>query len=202
MSDDWQKLDNDKAAKWLKAINPHLAPVPFTPENTTLRIMKLPFYRDYVLYELTDHAAVPAARKYALASETGDVLVIDWTNQPIYAANEKSPLILNENTVVPYVKFFFNYVRGRNNRFQFVESIDDLRWVTEPAIHNRKTIQDTLEPIMVIAHDVEGTYHLEAFMAFKDALFKTKIHVKKDGVIGMSEEEVKFENLSIMQDAV
>lgn len=200
MTEDWQKLDAERAARILSEVNPQLEPVPFSEESTTVRSQKLPFYTDYEFVELTDLSAVPAARKFAIY-KPGDINVIDWTNQAIYETNEKAPIKLDEHTVVSYVKFFFSYVRGRHGRFLIIENIDDIRWQVEPPLQGRKVMQEMLEPVTLISHDADDTYNLEAFMVFKDSLFKTQIHVKADGLVSMSEEELKIEGMPILQDS-
>lgn len=200
MTEDWQKLDPEKAVRILKEVNPHLEPVPFRAETTTVRVQYLPFYRGYEFLELTDLSAVPAVRKYALY-KPGDVNVVNWTNQTIYETNEKAPVVLDEDTVVSYVKFFFGYVRGRHGRFLIIETIDDIKWQVEPPLQGRKVMQDMLEPVTLVGRDAEGTFDLEAFMVFKDSLFKTKIHVRKDGLVSMSDEELKIEGMPVLQDA-
>lgn len=200
MGEDWQKQDLESAARILSEINPHLEPVPFSEESTTIRALSLPFYKEYKLYELTDMSAIPAARKYALYKH-GDVGVINWTNQIIYETNEKAPVVLNEHTVLDYVRFFFSYVRGRHGRFLIIEAIDDIKWQVEPPLQGRKVMQDMLQPLQVLDKDEDGTFNLEAYMIFKDSLFKTKIHVKADGLVSMSDEELKIEGMPVMQDA-
>lgn len=200
MTENWQKLDAEKGARVLSEINPHLDPVPFSMENTTVRFQKLPFYKSYELYELTDLSAVPGARKYALY-KPGDVKVINWTNQSIYETNEKAPIALDRNSVVEYVKFFFNYVRGRHGRFLIIETIDDIRWQVEPPLQGRKVMQEMLEPVTVTGETPDGGFTLDAYMVFKDSLFKTKVHVKKDGLVSMSDEELKIEGMPVLQDA-
>lgn len=199
MTDDWQKQDSERAARILDEVNPHLEPVPFNVESTTIRAQPLPFYRGYQLLELTDLSAVPAARKYAMY-KPGDVSVINWTNQTIYDLNEKAPVVLDQNTVLAYVRFFFNYVRGRHGRFIIVESIDDIKWQVEPPLQGRKVMQDMLEPLTLIEQQPDGTFVLEAYMVFKDSLFKTRIMVKKDGLVSMSDEELKIEGMPVQQD--
>jgi hypothetical protein len=201
MSDDWQKTDSENTLRMLGEINPFLEPIPFRPETTTIRTQKPPFYREHILVELTDLSAVPGARKYALY-KPGDVNVINWTNQAIYETNEKAPVLLNEKTVVDYVKFFFNYVRGRHGRFVIIETIDDVRWQIDPPLQGRKVMQEMLEPVTLISQDPDGTFNLEAFMVFKDSLFKTKIHVRKEGLVSMSSEELKIEGMPVFQDVM
>lgn len=199
MNEDWQKLDSERAAKVLAEINPHLEPVPFNPESTTIRTQALPFYRGYQLCELTDLSAVPAARKYAIY-KAGDVNVVGWTNQTIYETNEKAPVALDERNVRDYVRFFFTYVRGRHGKFTIVESIDDIKWQVEPPLQGRKVMQDMLEPLTLVEHEKGGAFTLEAFMVFKDSLFKTRIHVQPDGMVSMSDEDLKIEGMPVLQD--
>jgi hypothetical protein len=202
MTEDWQKLGSDAVAKLLGEINPHLAPVSFNPETTTIRSQKLPFYKDYSFLELTDLSTVPGARKYVLfkAGKAADVNVINWTNQSIYDTNEKAPVLLNEDTVVSYVKFFFGYVRGRHGRFLIIETIDDVRWQIEPPAQGRKVMQEMLAPVELESVDADGTFNLTAFMVFKDSLFKTRVHVKPEGLVTMSEEDLKIEGMPVLQD--
>ena len=200
MAEDWQKLGTEKAVKLLNEINPSLAPVNFNPQTTTIRTQKLPFYREHILLELTDLSTVPGARKYVIY-KPGDVNVINWTNQAIYETNEKAPIQLTEDSVVSYVKFFFSYVRGRHGRFLIIETIDDVRWQIEPPAQGRKVMQEMLAPVELELQETDGTFGLNAFMVFKDSLFKTKIHVKPDGLVSMSEEDLKIEGMPILQDS-
>ena len=200
MAEDWQKLDSERAARILSEVNPQLEPVPFSMETTTVRSQKLPFYREYELLELTDMSAVPAARKYAIY-KPGDINVINWTNQAIYETNEKAPIALSDQTVVEYVKFFFSYVRGRHGRFLIIENIDDIRWQIEPPLQGRKVMQEMLSPVAVTGKDGDGTFNLGAYMVFKDSLFRTEVHVKKDGLVSMSNEELKIEGMPVLQDS-
>jgi hypothetical protein len=210
MTEDWQKLGSESVAKLLAEVNPRLAPVSFDPASTTIRSQKLPFYKEHVLLELTDLSTVPGARKYAIykpGAKAGlgreapaDVNIINWTNQTIYDTNEKAPIVLNEDTVINYVKFFFSYVRGRHGRFLIIETIDDVRWQIEPPAQGRKVMQEMLSPVELEGKESDGTYDLTAFMVFKDSLFRTKIHVKPDGLVSMSEEDLKIEGMPILQD--
>lgn len=199
MTEDWQKLDSDRAGKLLAEVNPHLEPVPFNPESTTIRTQPLAFYRGYQLCELTDLSAVPAARKYVLY-KPGDVNVIGWTNQTIYEVNEKAPVSLDKTNVRDYVRFFFAYVRGRHGRFTIVEAIDDIKWQVEPPLQGRKVMQDMLAPLSLVETGDDGTFTLDAYMIFKDSLFKTLIHVKPDGMVSMSDEDLKIEGMPVLQD--
>ncbi len=200
MSTDWQKADPGLGREILENINPHIQPVAFDLEKTTVRQRRLPFYDKVMFYELTDMTAVPAARKYALARGK-DVQMINWTNDPIYHMNEQAPIKLNFENVADYVRFFFSYVRGRHGRFIIIESFEDIRWQNEPPSAGRKAMREILSPVNVLAQDdADGTFILEAYMLFKDSLFRTLVHVKPNGQIDMTDEELKIEGMPVIQD--
>ncbi len=201
MSREWEKLDEEWTARILDEINPSIEPVPFNLETTSIRKQELSFYNDHDFYELTDMSAVPSVRKYAIY-KPGDVNVINWTNQAIYDVNEKSELVLNDNSVGEYVKFFFSYVRGRHGRFIIVEKLDDIKWQKEPPEQGKKVINEMLKSVSVKSKDDDGTYNLEGFMVFKDSLFKTDIHVKADGMVSLSNEELKIEGMPVISDVI
>jgi hypothetical protein len=199
-NEEWQKLDPETSARVLGEAEAVLGPVPFNPAATTVRSQKPSFWRGHDILEITDLSTVPPARKFAIY-KPGTVRVIDWTNRPIYETNEAAPLHLDERTVVEYVKFFFSYVRGRHGRFLVIETIDDIRWQIEPPAQGRKVMQEMLEPVAVAGRTDDGGFTLSAFMVFKDSLFRTRIQVRKDGVISMSDEELKIEGMPVLQDA-
>ncbi len=196
---DWEKIDGDEVPALLDEINPHIEPIPFNPDTTTIRRRKLPFYPDYVFLELTDLSAIPSVRKYAVYKK-GDVNVINWTNQTIYDVNEKAPAKLDEKNIAEYIRFFFTYVRGRHGRFIVIESVDEIHWKTEPPAQGRKVIQEMVGPVRLLGKEEDGTFSLEAFMLFKDSLFKTAVHVTPDGMVNLSDEELKVEGMPIVQD--
>jgi|TARA_B100001971_G_C18188026_1_gene536854 hypothetical protein len=201
MSADWQKLDNAAAVNKLEQINPFVEPIPMNVSETTVRERKLPFYKNVKFYEMTDLSAIPGARKYALADDN-NVFMVNWTNAPIYAANEYDEFELNDKSIKDYVKFFFAYVRGRHGRFIVVETFEDIKWQNEPPAQGRKVIQEMLHPVTVLNQDPDGTYNLEVFMIFKDSLFRTLVHVNSDGQVAMSDEELKVEGMPIIQDVM
>lgn len=201
MSSDWQKLDQTAALKILEKVNPHIEPVPMSLENTSVRMRRLPFYKTATFYEMTDLSVVPGARKYALVGENA-VYVVNWTNETIYSANEAEGLDLTDQSITEYVKFFFSYVRGRHGRFVIIENFDEIKWQNEPPPQGRKVIQEMLYPVSKLSQDPDGTYNLEAFMLFKDSLFRTLVHVDAQGTVSMSDEELKIEGMPVIQDVM
>lgn len=199
MSDNWNKIEEKKALKILQEINSYITPVSMNEERTILRTQPLPFYKEYTIVEMTDMSSIPAVKKYAIYKQ-GDVNIIDWTNNVIYDVNQKVPIVLNENNIISYIKFFFSYVYGRHGKFSVIEAVDDIKWQIDPPMQGRKIMQEMLSPVKIKTKNSDGSFDLEAFMVFKDSLFRTDIHVENDGTIDMSQEELKVEGMPVLQE--
>lgn len=199
----WAKLDEAQLEAFLNHVNPVLAPLVFDTNATTVKSTDLSFYDDYRLYQITDFDAIPTLRKYVLYNpNSGDVVPITWTNEPIYSLNKKAPIIINEETVADYVKFFFHYVRGRHGRFIIVDHVDDIQWKEAPPTNARKALNDLIKPIEISEKSGEYAFTLTANMVFKDSLFKTLVHVTQDGKTALNNEEVLIEAMPVLVDPI
>lgn len=197
--DQFVKLDLLECETVLEEINPALKGSHFHPATVTILANEPSFYPGYRFLDLADYETVPNIRKFVLY-KPGHVVVLNWTNEPIYALNEKAPIVLTETTVADYVRFFFTYVRGRHGRFIITESVEDVTWRDEPPPAARKAIGKMLEPLHIQERGGAGDFKLVARMMFKDSLFKTTVNVQANGLVNLSDEELLIEDMPVMDD--
>lgn len=197
--DQYVKLDLLECETVLEEINPALKGSHFHPATVTILANEPAFYPGYRFLDLADYETIPNIRKFVLY-KPGHVVVLNWTNEPIYALNEKAPIQLDEATVADYVRFFFTYVRGRHGRFIITESVEDVSWRDEPPPAARKAIGKMLEPLHIQERGADGSFKLIARMMFKDSLFKTTVNVQANGLVNLSDEELLIEDMPIMDD--
>ncbi len=197
-SDQFVKLDLLECETVLEDINPALKGSHFHPATVTILAQEPKFYPGYRFLDLADYETVPNIRKFILY-KPGDVVVLNWTNEPIYALNEKAPILLNESTIADYVRFFFTYVRGKHGRFIITENVEDILWRDEPPPAARKAIGKMLEPLHIVERK-GGDFKLAARMMFKDSLFKTTVNVQASGLVNLSDEELLIEEMPIVDD--
>ena len=196
------KLDTLEAQTLLSEINPQIAGSPYEAEKATVLTAPVSFYPGYQFIEISDHTTMPA-RKTALIykmGQAGSAVVLDWTNGPIYALNDNVPLTLDEKTINDYVRFFFNYVRGRHGRFIIIENVDEISWKDEPPVNARKAVGSLISPLHLYAVDNDGTYRLSARLLFKDSLFKADIVVDHNGHINLEDEELVIEDIPVVDE--
>lgn len=200
--DTYTKLNPADIEKILAKTAASFDGVSFNPANTIVMERSLDFYPGFKFYDMADHSNNPPLRRFLLVKKD-NVIVLDFTNTPIYEMNKSAPIYLNEDTVVEYVRFFFNFVRGRHGRFLIVESVDDIAWTEEPPSNAKKSISKLIMPISRITKDIDdGNYHLHAQMIFRDSLFAADIIVQKDGMVQLTNEQLMIEDMPVQDDTL
>lgn len=169
-------LAPDEARSFLALIAHDMLPVSVPHDKTLVEVATLPFYEDYKLYALTD-MTLPAPNVRYLLYKPGDVVIMNWTNEPLYDVNEKAPIKLDRKSLVTYAKFFFHYVRGQLGRFIIVEKPEDVVWLENATDEEKAKVAEHLKPVAYKGIGRDNLFTLTAIVVFKNALFKTDIKV-------------------------
>ena len=128
------------------------------------------------------------------------MVVLDWTNEPIYILNQQAPIQLNADNIAEYVHFFFTYVRGKHGRFIVTENVDDINWKEDPPPQARKAITKMLLPV-TLKEEKNGNFYLEVTMMFRDSLFKADVEVQPNGLVSLSNEKLLVEDMPVRDDS-
>jgi len=191
-----------------------IAPAEYSADKTVVSAAHLPFYPGIMLYALSDTTLPEPNTRYILSFED-QTLGLDWTNEPIYAVNEALPIVLNEETIIPYAFFFFHFVRGQLGRFIIVEHVDQITWRPDASDDIKADVSARLIPVTYRGIGPEGAHVLVATVTFRDALFRTSIKIfpraveltdsdtgitetTSMGQMLLSDEILLFENLPIL----
>jgi hypothetical protein len=169
-------LEPNEAKEFLATIAHDMLPVSVPQDKTLVQVATLPFYDQYKLYALTDMTLPPPNVRYLLY-KPGDVVLMNWTNEPIYDVNEKAPIKLDRKSIVPYAKFFFHYVRGQLGRFIIVEKPEDVVWLDTATDKEKEDLAKHIKPVAYKGIGRDNLFTLTAIVVFKNALFKTDIKV-------------------------
>jgi hypothetical protein len=200
MNLNWRVLARADATKAVNAINPFLGEYALPSGTTPVRVAKLPFYENYQFYELTDIRDEQPKSMFALhnpnaAGEEG-TYVMDWSNRPIYTANEQDPINLRADNMAEYLGFFFACVQGPYGPMTVVENLEPPPQSDE---ETRKVVKEVLRmtPPRVSGFDqASGTFTVYAAMLFKDCIFKTKMEVSGNGLIQIVDHELAIGGLN------
>lgn len=195
----FKEIEGNDKDQIIKQVNPLLDFAPFQYEKTRALRQDLPFYPDYAYIELTDNQQKPA-RQIGFIQKDDTVVLLDWSNKPLYALNETVPIVLNRDTILYYVRFFFNVVRGQEGRFFIVDSAEHVPWQDDPSPSARRAIGKMIDPLSLIKIDENGDFICEASIVFKQSLFESKIIVSKTGDVRMSDQDLVIEDIPVAEN--
>ncbi|HEY6349148.1 MAG TPA: ankyrin repeat domain-containing protein [Candidatus Angelobacter sp.] len=142
----------------------------------------------------------PNQRFWLCSSSRGEICQMDWTNEPIYAANERFDFKITTDTPVELIRqyaiFFFFFVRGELGRFTIVEKRTPVPWRSVPPPEDQENeVANQLIDIGFTHEQIPNTVTITATVLFKNALFKTNVLFslrKQDLKIGSDEEPEYF----------
>ncbi len=197
----WEDYDAEQTPRLVAEINTQMKDVKFDDTYTTVRTQSLPFYAEHDFIELTDTTKTPALVRRVIY-KPGDFYILNWTNQPIYTANEKAPIIVTEENSPTYVNFFFHFVKGRHGRFVLIDGPEQINWSEAPPEKGLQALRNMIKPLAVTDIEEDGTINLLSYMVFKDSLFRAKVVVKRDGMVSLTDEALVVEGMPIIEDVV
>ncbi len=172
----FQTLDATATSKLLADVAGDIAPVKLPEGKTIVQSADLEFYNDYKLYTLSD-TSLPAPNTRYMLYKPGDVSLMNWTNEPLYAVNERAPIKVDRKTCIPYARFFFHFVRGQLGRFIIVERPDEVTWLPNANDKEKAEVNALLTPVTYKGIGRDNLITLSATVVFKNALFKTDIKI-------------------------
>ncbi len=172
----FQTLDAAATQKFLADVASSVAPVKFPEGKTSVQCAALPFYDEYKLYAVSDTTLPPPNTRYML-HKAGDTGLMNWTNEPIYAINERAPIKIDRKTCIPYARFFFHFVRGQLGRFIIVEKPEEVVWLANANDKEKAEVNEKLIPVTYKGIGRDNLITLSATVVFKNALFKTDIKI-------------------------
>jgi len=172
----FETVPKEEAEAFLEKIAHDLLPVKMPEGKTVIKVSSLPFYDEYKLYALQDLTLPEPNTRYILYKD-GELVIMNWTNEPIYEVNEKAPIKLDKKTLPVYASFFFNFVRGQLGRFIIVEKPEDVSWLENATDEEKAKVNELLMPIKYKGIGRDNLFTLTATVVFKNALFKTDIKV-------------------------
>lgn len=194
----WTSVKENEEEVLIEKVNDATVSKVFTAGRAHLSFTELPFYKNFKLLQATAYTTIPpVTMRFLLGGEAPNwkVVKMDGTNAPIFEHNVEAGLVLNEETVVPYVTFVMGEVQSEEGSLRVVEEVDEDTFSSTPTPEERKTVTRLIRKAKVTV--VDGGYDVEATMLYGDGVYHARIHVKNDGTIDIVEDEKMAENMPI-----
>jgi AAA+ superfamily predicted ATPase len=168
------------------------------------RCASLPFYANHLLIELRFADISGPERVFGLHGPDRTCW-LDGSSEPIHETNEAESLMLSDETVRDYVRFFFFFVRGESGAFVLLESQEGLNLVGESAPDDQDAgaadvgaselrrrllqLRSRVTPLTTPAMDESGRWLLACVVAYEGCLFTASLQVSPGGEVEMVDDD-------------
>lgn len=185
----WIKLNQEQAGRVLTQLSGQRDAVAFSRDVTEVAWRGLAFYNNYRLCRLVNYATMPVFSMVYL-TDGNEYIQLDGTANPIYTADEKDPLLLNEENVVSYLEFFFSNVQGSEGDVFLIRDPHKLPFMGSFSAAQRQSIIDSFKPVSVSFDPAENAYKISATLHYGGTLLAATISVAADGKISFQEQKL------------
>lgn len=189
----WIRLNREQAQRVLGQLASHKDAVVFSPDVTEVCWRGLPFYTDYRLYRLTNYATMPTFTMTYL-SNGEEYIGMDGSANPIYTANEKDPLQLSAENVIPYLEFFFSSVHGSEGDVFLIKDPRKMPFMDTLNTAQQNSITSSFRPVTVEAA-ADGAFNVSGTLHYGGGLIASTITVMPDG-------KIQFRNQSLLLSGI
>lgn len=182
----WQRLDKPAAAAALTAIGSVIDPGLFPPIATEVKCLPQPFYRTFMLYRLTNYAAMPAFTMDFL-SDNSVYYYLDGAAEPIYRVNERGPISLREDNVLAYLDFFFRNVKADDSDIYLIRDPAKLPFMASLPQQQREELQAHHNAPAVVFDALEDCFKVITTLYYGGGLMRAKIKVGANGSVDIED---------------
>jgi len=146
----WCHLERDKTEVLIQQVRASGAPSLFSPENSEAKCAKLPFYKGYMIYRLTNYASLPSF-SFDYLGDGRRFYYLDGSARALASVSAAGYLVLTADNVLEYAIFFFHHIAGEDG---------DIRVLRTPHEH---PALDSLPPEKL--DEILG-YHKDAVVSY------------------------------------
>jgi hypothetical protein len=182
----WTRLGREQANKVLEQLSTRKDAIVFSKDYTEVSSCNLPFYTNYWLFRLVNYATMPTF-SMTYFSDGAEYIALDGTANPIYTANEKSPIRLTEMNVVDYLEFFFSHVQGSEGDVFLVREPGQMPFMNSLSQTQQKSVTDSVKPLTVVT-DAAQSFRVRGALYYGSELITATVLVKPDGKISFLDQ--------------
>lgn len=179
----WHKLDRDRTVAMIDSVKTSGDHIMFTLATSEAKCSKLSFYRNLLLYRLTNYASLPSF-SFDYLGDGKTFYHLDGGSIPIYSANDSGNLVLDETSVLDYVVFFFSHVSGPDGDIYVIEDPSD-----HPALDSLSSFQ--VEEIAAhheaaeINKSEDGVFTVKTSLFYTGSLVRATVEVDARGRVNV-----------------
>lgn len=195
----WHKLDRERTVAMIDSVRRAEDHILFTLSTSEAKCAKLPFYRNLLLYRLTNYASLPSF-SFDYIGDGQTYVHLDGSPTAIYAANDTGNLALSAETVVAYVSFFFNHVSGPDGDIFIIDELEDHPVLETLGIAEAADLELQFQPAQVHPQD-DGSFIVITTLFYLGSLVRATVSISAQGRIDVTDFQMLMNVTSTLPSA-
>jgi hypothetical protein len=193
---EWERLNRDASKEILGKITHASDEKLFSERNSEASCAALPFYKNFLLYRVTNYATLPSFSLDFLG-DGNTFYLLDGSPDPIFMVNNRGALKLNEANLLDYVDFFLRYVSTEDGDIYLIKDPDDLPFLDALSMEQQIALKQKFTPLTLDYNEVDDAYELHADIYYGGTLLKATMNIATNGIIEFSNQKMltQFDNV-------
>ena len=163
----------------------------FDRDKTYLQTEELPFFTHYDLLAARTFSSIPSIEFHFLWNKSNnDILALDGTRDAIFDNLDKLGIVLNEKTIVPYLKFVLDCVYTEKGSLRLTENVDEIQFSESPNQDDWAFLGKTLRPASLTKNG--DKFEIDCILIYGTEVYQTNIELQENGIFDfVSETELR-----------
>lgn len=178
----WHRLDRDKTLDMIGRVKTASEAILFTPVTSEAKCSRLPFFKTFLLYRLTNFSSLPTFSMDFL-SNGESFFYMDGADTAIHHMVQIGELLLTEDTIIPYLHFYYCNVRLAEGELILLKNAAEGAHIDLYDDERRENLDVMPEGIIITRESEGGAFRITAPAFYDSAPMEVEITVTLDGVV-------------------
>jgi hypothetical protein len=189
----WNQINKETTANIIRAVKKAKEGAMFSPEHSEAKIAKLPFYRNYHLYRLTNLATLPAF-SFEYLGDGKRFYYLDGTPKALASVSAKNEIVLSQENILEYLDFYFMYILSEDGEIRLINDIDDHPRIASLPEDEKQHIKNHHKNTLVEYDEDSHSYNIEATLDNSGTLVRANIAISDKGLVRITDQKMLLLN--------
>lgn len=186
---EWERLNRDASKKIIGKITHASDEMLFSERSSEASCAGLSFYKNFLLYRVTNYATLPSFSLDFLG-DGNTFYLLDGSPDPIFMVNNRGALKLNELNILDYVDFFLRYVATEDGDIYLIKDPDDLPFLDSLSIEQQISLKQKFTPLTLDYNEADDVYELHGDIYYGGTLLKATLNIATNGTISFTNQKM------------
>lgn len=178
----WHRLDRDKTIDMIGRVKSAAQAMLFTPVTSEAKCTRLPFFKTFLLYRLTNFSSLPTFSMDFL-SNGEEFHYMDGADTAIRSMVDAGELELTEDNILSYLNFYYCYVRLPEGEIILLKNAEEAPFIDLYDEERREDFEVVPEGVSVSRDPETGTFTVIAPALYDSSPMEIEIRILSDGLV-------------------